>query len=83
MLSICVYTDEHALFVVVVVVVVVFCCCCCCLCVCQITNLKANGLEFMSIPDSYYDQLREKLKTAKITVAENIDTVSRQGEGLG
>ncbi len=73
MLSICVYTDEHALFVVVFVFV----------CVCQVTNLKANGLEFMSIPDSYYDQLREKLKTAKITVAENIDTVSRQGEGLG
>lgn len=29
----------------------------------------------MSIPDSYYDNLRERLKTAKITVAEDISVV--------
>ena len=44
--------------------------------VCQITNMKARGLEFLTIPDSYYEQLREKLKSAKITVAEDLNTVS-------
>jgi 4-hydroxyphenylpyruvate dioxygenase len=38
--------------------------------------MKARGLEFLTIPDSYYDQLREKLKSAKITVAEDLNTVS-------
>ena len=42
----------------------------------QISNMKARGLEFLAIPDSYYDQLREKLKSAKITVAEDLNTVS-------
>ena len=42
----------------------------------QISNMKARGLEFLTIPDSYYDQLREKLKSAKITVAEDLNTVS-------
>jgi len=37
--------------------------------------MKARGLQFMSIPSTYYDQLREKLKTAKITVKEDIDVV--------
>nr|XP_060641950.1 4-hydroxyphenylpyruvate dioxygenase [Anolis sagrei ordinatus] len=37
-----------------------------------ITNLKARGLEFMSVPSTYYQQLREKLKSAKIKVKENI-----------
>ena len=32
-------------------------------------------MEFMSIPDTYYDNLREKLKSAKITVAEDISVV--------
>lgn len=40
--------------------------------------MKTRGLEFMSIPDTYYDQLRAKLKTAKIKVAEDIDTVRGQ-----
>ena len=29
----------------------------------------------MDIPDRYYEQLKEKLKTAKITVKEDIDVV--------
>ncbi|KAH0625609.1 hypothetical protein JD844_015194 [Phrynosoma platyrhinos] len=32
----------------------------------QITNLKERGLEFMSVPSTYYQQLRERLKSAKI-----------------
>lgn len=30
-------------------------------------------MEFMSVPDTYYDQLREKLKHAKIKITEDLD----------
>uniref|UniRef100_A0A8D2LM48 4-hydroxyphenylpyruvate dioxygenase n=1 Tax=Varanus komodoensis TaxID=61221 RepID=A0A8D2LM48_VARKO len=39
----------------------------------QITNLKGRGMEFMSVPSTYYQKLRERLKSAKIKVKENID----------
>lgn len=40
-----------------------------------IVNLKARGMEFLSTPDTYYDTLREKLKTAKIKVKEDLKTL--------
>eukprot|EP00731_Ephydatia_muelleri_P023061 Em0015g644a len=40
-----------------------------------ITNLKARGMQFMSVPDSYYTSLREKLATAKITVTEDLSVL--------
>lgn len=39
----------------------------------SIKNLKERGMEFMSVPSTYYQTLRENLKTAKIQVTENID----------
>ncbi|XP_013929003.1 PREDICTED: 4-hydroxyphenylpyruvate dioxygenase [Thamnophis sirtalis] len=39
----------------------------------SITNLKDRGMEFMSVPSTYYQQLRDRLKTAKIKVKESID----------
>lgn len=39
----------------------------------QITNLKQRGMQFMDVPSSYYQLLRERLKAAKIKVKENID----------
>lgn len=39
----------------------------------QIENLRARGTEFLSAPDTYYKTLRQKLKTAKITVKEDLD----------
>lgn len=39
----------------------------------SIRNLKERGMEFMSVPATYYQTLRENLKTAKIQVTENID----------
>lgn len=39
----------------------------------QIVNLRARGLEFLSAPDTYYDTLRQNLKTAKIKVKEDLD----------
>uniref|UniRef100_A0A8D0GXD8 4-hydroxyphenylpyruvate dioxygenase n=1 Tax=Sphenodon punctatus TaxID=8508 RepID=A0A8D0GXD8_SPHPU len=38
-----------------------------------ITNLKQRGMDFMSVPFTYYRQLREKLKSAKIKVKESMD----------
>uniref|UniRef100_A0A8V1A7F1 4-hydroxyphenylpyruvate dioxygenase n=1 Tax=Gallus gallus TaxID=9031 RepID=A0A8V1A7F1_CHICK len=38
-----------------------------------ITNLKQRGMQFMDVPSSYYQLLRERLKTAKIKVKESID----------
>lgn len=40
-----------------------------------ITSLRSRGCEFLKVPDTYYEQLREKLKTAKITVTEDLDKV--------
>ncbi|XP_030648393.1 4-hydroxyphenylpyruvate dioxygenase [Chanos chanos] len=40
-----------------------------------IVNLRARGMEFLSAPDTYYDSLREKLKTAKIKVKEDLNTL--------
>lgn len=39
----------------------------------QIENLRARGMEFLSAPDTYYKTLRQKLKTAKIKVKEDLD----------
>ncbi|KFQ17999.1 PREDICTED: 4-hydroxyphenylpyruvate dioxygenase-like, partial [Merops nubicus] len=41
-----------------------------------ITNLKQRGMQFMDVPSSYYQMLRERLKTAKIKVKENIDKLA-------
>uniref|UniRef100_A0AAX7V5X5 4-hydroxyphenylpyruvate dioxygenase n=1 Tax=Astatotilapia calliptera TaxID=8154 RepID=A0AAX7V5X5_ASTCA len=38
-----------------------------------IRNLKERGMEFMSVPETYYDQLREKLKHSKVKISEDLD----------
>lgn len=55
-----------------------------CVCVCvfkKIENLRARGMDFLKAPDTYYDTLRQNLKTAKIKVKEDLDhlQVSRCG----
>ncbi|XP_048582062.1 4-hydroxyphenylpyruvate dioxygenase [Nematostella vectensis] len=42
-----------------------------------ISNLKERGMQFLSIPDKYYDNLRERLKHASITVTESIDELQK------
>lgn len=41
----------------------------------SVTTLKGRGMEFLNTPDSYYDQLKEKLKTAKIKVHEDMKKI--------
>uniref|UniRef100_A0A3Q3W5I3 4-hydroxyphenylpyruvate dioxygenase n=1 Tax=Mola mola TaxID=94237 RepID=A0A3Q3W5I3_MOLML len=38
-----------------------------------IENLRARGMDFLKAPDTYYDTLRQNLKTAKIKVKEDLD----------
>lgn len=42
-----------------------------------ITNLRARGQEFLTIPDSYYDMLRERLKTSKVQVTEDLNVLQK------
>ncbi|XP_015747742.1 PREDICTED: 4-hydroxyphenylpyruvate dioxygenase-like [Acropora digitifera] len=41
-----------------------------------VSNLKERGMKFLTIPDTYYENLRARLKDASITVNENLDVVS-------
>lgn len=36
-----------------------------------IRNLKERGMEFMTVPDTYYQQLKEKLKFSKVKIVED------------
>ncbi|XP_077150682.1 4-hydroxyphenylpyruvate dioxygenase [Ranitomeya variabilis] len=40
-----------------------------------VKNLKSRGMQFLSAPDTYYDELRKNLKSAKITVKEDISVL--------
>ncbi|XP_077895357.1 4-hydroxyphenylpyruvate dioxygenase-like isoform X1 [Ictidomys tridecemlineatus] len=40
-----------------------------------IRNLQERGMEFLTVPSTYYKLLRENLKTAKIRVKESIDVL--------
>eukprot|EP01094_Clydonella_sp_ATCC50884_P008103 TRINITY_DN173_c0_g1_i1.p1 TRINITY_DN173_c0_g1~~TRINITY_DN173_c0_g1_i1.p1 ORF type:complete len:382 (-),score=153.85 TRINITY_DN173_c0_g1_i1:857-2002(-) len=42
-----------------------------------ITHMRARGMDFLNVPDTYYEALREKLKSATITVKEDLDVLQR------
>lgn len=37
-----------------------------------VKNLKARGVEFLTVPDSYYDILKEKLSKSRVKIAEEL-----------
>jgi len=41
----------------------------------SITRMKARGCQFLTIPASYYDNLKEKLKTSPTKVQEDLDKI--------
>lgn len=41
----------------------------------NIRAMKARGIEFLSIPDAYYENLRKSLAKSKIDIAEDLDVV--------
>jgi 4-hydroxyphenylpyruvate dioxygenase len=42
-----------------------------------VSNLTNRGLEFLNIPEKYYENLRKRLSHAKISVKEDIDTLQK------
>lgn len=42
-----------------------------------ITNLRARGTEFLSVPDTYYISLREKLKDSKVKIKEDLNMLQK------
>ncbi|XP_076265537.1 4-hydroxyphenylpyruvate dioxygenase [Rhynchophorus ferrugineus] len=42
-----------------------------------VENLQARGIEFLQVPDSYYDIIREKLKDSKVKIAEELDVLQK------
>lgn len=42
-----------------------------------ITNLRARGMEFLSIPDTYYTTLKEKLKSSKVKITEDMNQLQK------
>ena len=41
----------------------------------SVSNLKERGVEFLTIPKTYYANLREALKSSKTKILEDMDTV--------
>lgn len=42
-----------------------------------IKNLRARGIEFLNVPDVYYDMLRNRLKASGVKILEDIDTLQK------
>ncbi|KAI8926334.1 Glyoxalase/Bleomycin resistance protein/Dihydroxybiphenyl dioxygenase [Entophlyctis helioformis] len=43
----------------------------------SVSNLRARGVEFLSIPKAYYDNLRIRLASSKVKVTEDMDTIEK------
>ena len=41
----------------------------------SVSNLKERGVEFLTIPKTYYANLREALKSSKTKIIEDMDMV--------
>lgn len=44
-----------------------------------VTNLRARGVEFISIPDTYYAAMKLRLKSAGMVLEEDFDILKRLG----
>jgi len=44
-----------------------------------VTNLRSRGIEFITIPDTYYDAMAIKLKKAGMTLDEDFEILKRLG----
>ncbi|KAF2688580.1 4-hydroxyphenylpyruvate dioxygenase [Lentithecium fluviatile CBS 122367] len=43
----------------------------------DITNLKARGVEFIKVPETYYDAMKARLKRAGMTLNEDFETLKK------
>lgn len=42
-----------------------------------VTNMKARGVEFISIPPSYYDAMRKRMKLSNLQLEEDFRTIEK------
>jgi len=42
-----------------------------------VTNMRARGVEFISVPDTYYTSMRQRLKQSAVQVNENFDVIQK------
>jgi len=42
-----------------------------------VSNLSQRGLEFLNIPNAYYENLRKRLQLSQVEVKEDIDTLQK------
>ncbi|KAI9876147.1 MAG: hypothetical protein M1830_007251 [Pleopsidium flavum] len=40
-----------------------------------VTNLRKRGVDFISVPDTYYDSMRERLASSKMKLEEDFETL--------
>jgi len=45
----------------------------------SVTKLKQRGVEFLTIPDTYYSNLEKRLSDSNIKVAEDLSTIKKLG----
>ena len=38
--------------------------------------MKKRGMQFLKVPDSYYSELRERLRNSKVKIEEDLNKVS-------
>ncbi len=43
----------------------------------SVTNLKKRGVEFISVPSSYYDTMRTRLKTTGMKLVEDFEMIEK------
>lgn len=42
-----------------------------------VTSLRARGVEFIKVPESYYIAMAQRLKAAGMTIKEDFETIKR------
>jgi 4-hydroxyphenylpyruvate dioxygenase len=42
-----------------------------------VTNMRARGVEFISVPETYYTAMRERLKKSAVRIQEDFETIER------
>jgi 4-hydroxyphenylpyruvate dioxygenase len=42
-----------------------------------VSNMRARGVEFISVPETYYSTMRERLSKSSINLNENFETIQK------
>ncbi|KAK5951781.1 hypothetical protein OHC33_007073 [Knufia fluminis] len=45
----------------------------------DVTNLKSRGVEFITVPDSYYEQMEQRLQKAGLQITQDFETLKKLG----